>query len=75
MIAEDDDLSLVPTPALTEELARRFDTFILLGQRVLNNATGEGEYGDYISGNYFACLGMIAAKYEEMILDNADEDQ
>jgi len=68
-----DELSLVATPDLVVEIAKRFETLILMGQKDLT-VDGASEIVHFASGNHYACLGMVAAKYNEMILE-ANEDE
>ena len=65
-------LSLVPTPDLVVELAKRFENLVLLSQKDVN-VMGDSEAVSYTSGNHYACMGIIAAKYHEMILEANDE--
>lgn len=52
-----DNLSLVPTGDLIEELSKRQDNIVIIGDKVLDD--GRGELLKHVKGDPITCLGLL----------------
>ena len=68
-LPELDELKLIPTPDLVNELGKRFQNLVFLGQ---GDITLEG--ASYLHGNFYTCLGLVAAQYSEMCAGPTGEE-
>jgi len=64
------DLNFVSTDDMIEELKKRFDTLVIVGEKVLTD--GEGEMLYAVSGDPLKCLGLTLAVQPKCLPDRVD---
>ena len=69
-----DELSLAETPALVAELGKRFENLVFISQMDIN-VQGDSEMHLYLSGNFYACLGLVADALDDLTSRKRENDE
>lgn len=68
-----DNLGLVSTNDLIEELSKRQDNIVIIGDKILDD--GRGELLKHVKGDPITCLGLLAVMTPEIMPDILDANE